>query len=576
MKSRPLLTSLTIFWSLTCYAQQNFPGFDVIGMGYNVFGEYANSKSVQQYPLFDFSKMLHKTDAFDHSLPKYVGVHNVSEHEVKTVEGQSKKEYIENFSSGLGLSANAFFFKASIEHQLTENSTQTTDLFYYTYMDVNTKWKVTLDTRNMDTLTHYLDPQFRSDLKTLTPKELFELYGTHFIANAFLGGRIDYSTTSTVNEQMNESTVRNAVTAKFHFLQGSADMDEGNRQVLLQIATSDKLSVVGGNSEFANTISDAAQYNKWAEGIKSGPVLCGFDNKSLKPIWLLSTNAERRAELKDYYNNVLLPKYPIPAFYQKDQVLDNQEFAQNFQVYISGFAIYQDCDNYVLTGDEAGDFKYDVRIYVNGKHVKSYQTKAGYINHVWSGNVLEINESVSVSVPLKPGSNIKVWASLVESDDLRDEQLGSKAAVHHFPFATRDLYNVDLKGSLYWEESFYNSSDCNAKLYYRIVKASDPTAVDFGNKGWAEYEAGDYDQSLYYSKEALKIDNALWYIHFNVAFLYLIDGNPRAFEKYKMTTEFCADKKTIKAALDDIIKHEKKFGALANSEPVKLFLGSKI
>ena len=161
------------------YAQNQYPGFEVIGKSYDVFGEYANSKSIGDYDLFDFSKMKTKTDTYDHKLPKYLRIKDISNHVIQTVEGSSKKEYINSLSENTGLSIDAFFFKGSINNQLTKTNTNISNYLYYTYMDINTKWKISLDTRNIDTLINYLEPQFKSDLETMDPEELFELYKNH-------------------------------------------------------------------------------------------------------------------------------------------------------------------------------------------------------------------------------------------------------------------------------------------------------------------------------------------------------------------------------------------------------------
>ncbi|NQY30399.1 MAG: hypothetical protein HRT69_13110, partial [Flavobacteriaceae bacterium] len=150
-----IIISLNLLTS-NMFSQSNYPGFDVIGKGYDVFGEYANSKSILDYPIFDFSKMKHRINSENESVPVYVTIKNASSHIIKTIEGSSKKEYIENLSEEAGLSLNVFFFKGSFEHQFNKNSTQSSNHLYYTYMDVNTKWKVSLDIRNNDTLITHL------------------------------------------------------------------------------------------------------------------------------------------------------------------------------------------------------------------------------------------------------------------------------------------------------------------------------------------------------------------------------------------------------------------------------------
>ena len=81
-----LITTLILScFSLALFAQ-SFPGQDIIGKGYNVFGEFANNKSIQPYPLFDFSRMS-KSQSQGYTVPRRVFLKEVNEHIVETIEG---------------------------------------------------------------------------------------------------------------------------------------------------------------------------------------------------------------------------------------------------------------------------------------------------------------------------------------------------------------------------------------------------------------------------------------------------------------------------------------------------------
>jgi len=576
MKNKIICTIIISLNILTTniFAQSNYPGFDVIGKGYDVFGEYANNKSIVDYPIFDFSKMKRRVNSENESVPVLISVKNASNHIIKTVEGSSKKEYIENLSKEAGLSLNAFFFKGSFEHQFNKTSTQSSNHLYYTYMDVNTKWKVSLDIRNKDSLINHLDNQFKSDLETISPKELFELYGTHYISNAYLGGRIDYSTTTEINESITKTDVKNAINAQLNSIKGSIEWDDKTKNTYKQITTSTKLNIVGGNSEFTNNINNHTQYLKWAEGIKKTPVLSGFDDKSLRPIWELTKNVTRQNELKSYFTTSILSKYPLPLFFKKDDVLDNKELTKKLNVLIRGFQINKDCDG----ADEDGDFQYHIRVYSNGKLIEASKTKEGRVHKVWSGNFLAINKNVQIEVPLKSNSNIRIEWKLTEIDRYTSNEIvGNNSKTHLFPFSAKDLYNrKNQNNNYYWEAPLFHSNECNAVFSYQIKPIQNKTATEFGNNGWYAFEKNNFDDALSYSREALKLDNTLWYAHYNVALVYLIQGNPRAFDKYKHTTSLCDNKRTINGALQDILDYESKNGEIQNSNSVKLWLRSKI
>jgi len=571
------LTIVIILLTFNLNAQIKFPGFNEIGKGYNVFGEFANSESVITNELFDFTKIETIKNGYGHTIPKFIRVDNISSHRTKSVEGSSMKEYISNLSTEVGLSADAYFFKASIKRQFNTTNTQTSNVFYYTYMDINTKWRVSIDIRNIDTLINFLSLQFKNDLETLSPETLFQTYGTHFIASAYFGGRIDYSSITEINTNTNTNTLKSALDAKYKIISGDFNSNNYNSELSSSSKNTTSLNVIGGNSEFTNNINNTEQYKKWAEGIKEDPVLCEFDNKSLIPIWVLTNNSVRKKELEDYFNNITLKKYPLPIFFKKDEILDNEKIYKKFNVNITGFMINNDCDEGTyLTGDEDGEFLYEIIVYINDEKVKTFQSKQ--VSKVWSGNFLNINKNTQITVPYIENANIKIQCELVEVDTYTDNELvGNEIQIHKLPFSLNDLYNFeDNENNLYWRANLYRDKGCNATLFYQITPIINNTAKDFGSKGWYEFEKGNLDGCLYYSKEALKEDNSLWFVHYNVALVYLIQGNPLAFEKYKFTTNLCTNKNTINAALKDIIDYEAKNGMLKNSERVKLFLKSKL
>lgn len=558
------------------FGQSQYPGQSVLGKGYNVFGEYANNKSLTRYKLFDFSKMLTATNEFGHSTPDLVYVENISDHIITTIEGSSVAEYSNQLSEKIGIGGKAFFFKGSFDTQFKTAYQNNENLFYYTYMDINTKWRVSMDMRNIEKVISCLDQQFKRDLDSLDPKTLFELYGTHFVSSAYMGGRIDYSSISKLSEQTSTEEIKAAIKAKYGIISGNYSVTASTENALTKANTETQLNVIGGNAEYTNSITNKEQYKKWAEGIVASPVLCGFDNNSLLPIWTLTLDAKRKKELEEYFLKSILPLYPLPDVFQRDPTLDNDNFVEKFNVYLKGFYVAQDCDNYLLTGDEAGDFKYNVSVYANQELMYSAKSESGKVYPVWSGKWLAIEELLTVEMPLGKQSTLEIDGSIREIDDLQEEVLGSISVTHFYPFSESELYNTELDHVKYYRIDYNYDYDCRALLYYHISPYENATAFDYGNKGWEEYLTGNYEKAQYYNREALKLDNTLWYVQYNTALIYLIQKNPLALEKYKVITENCTDLETYQGALKDIVDYEKAHGMIENSEQVKILLKSKL
>ena len=115
---------------------------------------------------------------------------------------------------------------------------------------------------------------------------------------------------------MNEAVIQQerlcAVKAKYKTISGYGNVDTYKEDTEVLQKTDDELFVTGGNSEYAHNIQDYEQYKLWADGIKDDPVLCDFDDTSLKPIWELAEIPKRQDELKNYFYDVLLKDHPLP------------------------------------------------------------------------------------------------------------------------------------------------------------------------------------------------------------------------------------------------------------------------
>lgn len=307
-----VLCSLFFIKTENAKAQNYAPGTDIIGYGYDVFGEYANQKSKKRFCLFKYSNYSDQMIGNKpYAVPANVIVENISEHIVKTVSGESVREYASNLSAKVGMSFDGFLFGGSVNSSFSSSQSGSEMHYYYTYMDANTKWRISLDTRDIANLKPMLDPTFKRDIDNMPAAELFATYGTHYIASAYLGGRADFTSVSVISENTNTYDIGVAVEAKYSSISGNASLDVSKSNTLKNSKTTTNLKVVGGNSEFANNISDPISYEKWASGIAEMPVLCDFDDQSLRPIWEFASTETRRRLLETEFEK-LCEANPLP------------------------------------------------------------------------------------------------------------------------------------------------------------------------------------------------------------------------------------------------------------------------
>lgn len=185
-----ILFSIFFFATYVNLYAQEYPGFDIIGRGYNIFDEFANNKSKSQYLIFDLGKMQSKVNVNGNKIPVFISLENISDHKIETIQGSNVHSYVKNYSDKLGFKFDAYIFKGSFASQFSLDEENSSEHLFFTYMDINTKWRINLDTRNFDSLIEYLDIKFKNDLASLNPKRLFEIYGTHFISRAYLGAEL--------------------------------------------------------------------------------------------------------------------------------------------------------------------------------------------------------------------------------------------------------------------------------------------------------------------------------------------------------------------------------------------------
>ena len=310
-----IIATLVAMCSATVFAQATqAPGQEVVGRGYNVFGTYADSRSITSLPLFDFTGMRERADRIGtdlYSVPEIMTLHPIFDHRITTVEGSSVREYARNLSVNAGLEVNALVFKGSVETNINTSDSTTEERFYFTYMDSTILWRISMDTLNVQRLRTLLRPEAAQRINTMDPTALFEAYGTHYIANAYIGARADYNSVSTVTDSVSTADIRVAVEASYKAVSGNTEVTTEQRRALTESNTRTEMRVVGGNSHLVRDIQDYNQYLRWAEGIERRPVLADFDRNSLRPIWELADSPARRAELEAAFRQ-LAERFPLP------------------------------------------------------------------------------------------------------------------------------------------------------------------------------------------------------------------------------------------------------------------------
>jgi hypothetical protein len=181
----------------------------------------------------------------------------------------------------------------------------------------------------MNALKGMLSDEARNDLASLSPEVLFNKYGTHFITELLIGARADYNT-SLVRSQATSSIKNNfQVCAEASFKKGTGSGSYGmvTEQELQTFESNSFIStkVSGGRSEYGSYIFQSGNYEKWIESIENieNLTIADFTDNSLIPIWELSADDNRKAQLNTAFDTYA-EQFELPAIL--DQAITGLQF----------------------------------------------------------------------------------------------------------------------------------------------------------------------------------------------------------------------------------------------------------
>lgn|GEM_PF-4781230 len=231
-------------------------GLDVIGFGYNVFGNYADMNSLMKYPFFEMGpNRTQHIGAFAFDVPGNIYLQNISSHNVTTIQGKSLRAYAWSMSKEAGMDVDAKFFSSSIDTSFSSSSKGYSRSKFLTYRDANTKWKISLmDTIDLEKLKNSMTPQARYDIEHMEARTFLEHYGAYYVASAFLGGRAELTVQSNSSSKTTLKELEVSVEAQYQAISANASVSTSQKDSASSSLSSSKLTVVGGNSEFANNI----------------------------------------------------------------------------------------------------------------------------------------------------------------------------------------------------------------------------------------------------------------------------------------------------------------------------------
>ena len=189
--------------------------YDVLGMGYDVTGEYLHPLSVKS-PVLDINKykqdhegrLITGTPSFGYD--KMVSGYNSTDY-VKKITEESKVKINLRFGNAKDTMA---CFSQSITNTFTSEYSRSTK-YSFASLDAIRNTKYIRINDEVSDISKYLSNEFTEDLKNLSADRIVERYGTHVLTDFVIGGRYKLIFRSVIAKQMDSSTKRKAVESSF-------------------------------------------------------------------------------------------------------------------------------------------------------------------------------------------------------------------------------------------------------------------------------------------------------------------------------------------------------------------------
>ncbi len=292
---------------------QDLPGLNVIGWGYDIFGRYASPESRMQ-PLFDFGEMTEiRSDKEEYMIPNVLHPFWTPYRDTvfETHAGSSVEEMRTSLASKTGLKGSYGFFKGALEVGFSSSSVRVTTMRYTQINQLITCWILQLP--KPDVLKGLMLPDVQEDIDgDIEAVDLFDRYGTHYLWNLLVGGRISY--TSATNSARYKSTIDVSVAAEMSFKAAASISTDNKTEYNKSINDFKQTSEIrararGGKAEYVSAIKTGGitqvNWEKWAASIEDYPEFVGYvDNRrqpSLRPIWELCSDEDRMSSLEAAY-----------------------------------------------------------------------------------------------------------------------------------------------------------------------------------------------------------------------------------------------------------------------------------
>ncbi len=281
--------------------RQNLDGLEpasFIGLGYDVIhSAYADSREVKFSYILDERYLENNKRKSKRSQDNAFTIIKESLYELY-------KEF--NVQIGVGISYLPFSGRVSAEYSKTDKMTENT----YFIKSTGSYESYSEALNEPAEAKEHLNGDFKKNLNgTMSPAELFKIYGTHLIVEHIMGARYDFNYTYGAESKESISDVKVKVDLAYNYISSDLKLEK-KEEVREFFSRSDCSSMTEGGKSIplnpTNQFEDFIKYfPTWLKSTEddSCAAFIGFSNSSsLTPVWELADSPDRQSELQKEFD----------------------------------------------------------------------------------------------------------------------------------------------------------------------------------------------------------------------------------------------------------------------------------
>ena len=299
-------------------------GASQLGKIYDVKnGKFADSSAVyadDEHQLFDFGDGTQSVtiNDVDYDYSDNQSYQNLRGAALQTTESYSMNELYTTTSVSLNLSGSYGAFSSELDANYDSSYLKNTAFYAYSEKRLYQLYALQINaslSSDRSTLIGLLKAEVAkdiADIQTSADADAFiEKYGTHFLYKGIYGGRWKYCENISEYYYSSSSSMSAKFTANYNAYEGSISASSSTDSIQDSSQSDGHFMSTGGD---ADTLSDG--FDAWANSIEeqNKHVLCDFDDTSLQPVSLLTTDTTIAGLLEDAIDEYLAYNVNLEGF----------------------------------------------------------------------------------------------------------------------------------------------------------------------------------------------------------------------------------------------------------------------